>query len=106
MIRKGFLIQAKPGMAKEYERRHNLLWPELYKVLKEHGVLNYTIFLHEQTNQLFCYVEIENEEKFNAIAENDICKRWWKDMTELLICDSPNANKAKEDTLREIFHID
>ena len=105
MIRKGFLIQAKPGMAKEYERRHNLIWPELYSTLKEHGVLNFSTFLHEQTDQLFCYVEIEDEGKFNAIAEKDICKQWWKYMTEVLVCDSPAANKAKEDMLREVFHI-
>ncbi len=37
MVRKAFLIQARPGMAVEYERRHNPIWPELQEALKQHG---------------------------------------------------------------------
>ena len=29
MIRKGFKMKLHPGMEQEYERRHNLLWPEM-----------------------------------------------------------------------------
>ncbi len=57
MIRKAFLIHAKPGLAAEYEKRHNPIWPELEKVLKSHGISNYSIFLHEESNALFCYLE-------------------------------------------------
>ena len=28
-MRKGFKMKLYPGMAEEYERRHNLLWPEM-----------------------------------------------------------------------------
>ena len=31
MIRKAVLFRARPGMAAEYQRRHNPLWPELEK---------------------------------------------------------------------------
>ena len=61
MIRKAVLFQAKPGMAAEYERRHNPIWPDLQKALKSHGASNYSIFLHEETGTLFGYVEIEDE---------------------------------------------
>jgi L-rhamnose mutarotase len=106
MIRKAFLIQVKPNMAEEYQRRHNPIWPDLEKTLQIHGVHNYSIFLHEATDILFGYMEVEDEERFQQIGETDVCRRWWKYMTEVLVCDSDDSPKAKEDMLKEIFHLD
>ncbi|WP_372934301.1 L-rhamnose mutarotase [Mariniphaga sediminis] len=106
MIRKAFLIHAKPGMAVEYEKRHNPIWAELEKVLKAGGISNYSIFLHEETNALFGYMEVEDEEKFQQIGEADVARRWWKYMTEVLICESEDSEKGKEDILREVFRLD
>jgi L-rhamnose mutarotase len=106
MIRKGFLIKSKPGMANEYQRRHNMIWPQLVKALKEHGVSNYSIFLHEETGSLFGYLEVEEAEKYESIAETDVCQRWWKYMTEVLVCESEESPKAREDILEEVFHLD
>ena len=106
MIRKAFLIQAKPGMAAEYQRRHNPIWTDLKKALKAHGISNYSIFLHENTGALFGYLEIEDEKTFQKIGETDVCKRWWRYMTEVLVCESDDSQKAKEDILREVFHLD
>jgi L-rhamnose mutarotase len=59
--RKAFAMSVHAGMEVEYQRRHSPIWTELDSALKEHGVLNYSIFLHPDTGQLFAYVEIENE---------------------------------------------
>ena len=106
MIRKAFLIYAQPGRAEEYQKRHNQIWPELRKVLKEHGVSNYSIFLHENSEYLFGYFEIADEALFNKIGESTVCQQWWKFMTEVLVCESENSPKAKEDMLNEVFHLD
>ena len=106
MIRKAFLMQAKPGMAAEYQRRHNPIWPDLENALKVCGASNFSIFLHEDTDMLFGYVEIEDEEKFRQIADTDVCRRWWQYMTEVLVCESDDSTKGKEDMLREVFHLD
>ena len=106
MIRKAFVIQAKSGMTAEYERRHNPIWPELEETLKRHGVSNYSIFLREDTGELFGYLEVEDEARFQQIAETAVCQRWWRHMTEVLICASADSPKAKEETLREVFHLD
>lgn len=106
MVRKAFVIQARPGMAAEYEKRHNPIWPALQEALHEHGVRNYSIYLHEPTDMLFGYMEIENEEKFRTIGASDVCQRWWVYMKEVLVCDSDDSPKAKEDMLREVFHLD
>jgi L-rhamnose mutarotase len=106
MVRKAFVIQARPGMAAEYERRHNPIWPDLEQALKRHGVANYSIFLREDTGELFGYLEVEDEARFHKIAETDVCRRWWRYMTEVLVSESADSPKAKEDTLRELFHLD
>ena len=106
MVRKAFLIQAKPGMAGEYERRHNPIWTDLKEALKRHGVRNYSIFLREDTGELFGYLEVADEAQFQRIAETDVCRRWWRHMTEVLVSKSANSPKAQEKILREIFHLD
>ncbi len=106
MIRKAFSMQARPGKAGEYERRHNPIWPQLEEVLKRHGLHNYSIFIDEQSNRLFGYVEVEDEERFKALADVEVCHRWWKDMTALLESDTPDSPKAREVELGEVFHMD
>ena len=106
MVRKAFVIQAKPGMAAEYQRRHNPIWPELEETLKRHGVGNYSIFLREDTGEFFGYLEVEDEALFQQIAESKVCQRWWQYMTEVLVSESADSPKAKEDMLKEVFHLD
>ena len=105
MIRKAFLMEVKPGKIDEYEKSHNPIWPELLRALKAHGLHNYSIFHHEKTNQLFGYVEIEDEEKLKEMAEMDVCKEWWLFMKNFLVSDSREAPKAKEEEMREVFYM-
>jgi L-rhamnose mutarotase len=104
MIRKAFVMTLNAGKREEYERRHNPIWPELAALLKSHGIHNYSIFLNEETNQLFGYAEIENEERWNAVAETEVCQRWWAHMKELM--PSNEDNSPKSNGLVEVFHLD
>lgn len=62
MIRKAFKMYLKAGCADEYEKRHNELWPEMKAMIHEYGGHNYSIFLDDETNILYGYIEIEDEE--------------------------------------------
>jgi L-rhamnose mutarotase len=104
MVRKGFVMQLHPGQEAEYERRHNPIWPELEKVLKEHGVTNYSIFLHPGTRQLFGYAELEDEGRWNAIAQTGICRQWWAHMSPLMATNPDQSPMAV--ALKEVFHLD
>jgi len=104
MIRKAFVMSVNEGMEKEYEKRHNPIWPELEKVLKDHGVHNYSIFLDTETRQLFGYVEIEDEARWDAIANTPECQRWWAYMKDIMPSNPDNSPVSKE--LVEVFHID
>jgi L-rhamnose mutarotase len=103
MIRKAFVMSVNPGSEAEYERRHRPIWPELQTVLRAHGVRNYSIFLHAETRQLFAYAEIESEERWAAIAQTDVCRRWWTYMRELMPANTDDSPVAAP--LREIFHL-
>jgi len=104
MIRKAFIMSVNAGSEEEYERRHRPIWPELEQTLKDHGAHNYTIFLDASTRQLFGCVEVENEERWNAIANTPICRKWWAHMKEIMPSNPDNSPVARE--LREVFHID
>lgn len=104
MIRKAFVMSVNAGAEEEYERRHRPIWAELEAVLKEHGVHNYSIFLHPETRQLFAYAEVEDEERWNAIAATEVCQRWWKHMGDVMPSNPDNSPVATG--LREVFHID
>jgi len=102
-IRKAFVMSVNDGAEEEYEKRHNPIWPELEKVLEDHGVSNYSIFLHPETRQLFGYAEIESEEQWAAIASTEVCQNWWKHMGDVM---PSNADHSPVSTqLREVFHL-
>ena len=103
MIRKAFVMSVN-GCEEEYERRHRPIWKELEEVLKAHGVHNYSIFLHPETRQLFGYAEIESEERWAAIAETEVCQRWWKHMSEVMPTNADGSPVSAG--LREVFHLE
>jgi L-rhamnose mutarotase len=104
MIRKAFVMSVNAGAEEEYERRHKPIWKELEAVLKEHGVHNYSIFLHPGTRQLFGYVEIEDEDRWAAIAGTPVCRRWWAHMAEIMPSNPDHSPVSTE--LCEVFHLD
>ncbi len=104
MIRKAFAMSVDPDSQEEYQRRHSPIWPELAETLKAHGVHNYSIFLHPETHQLFGYVEVESEERWNTIAQTEVCRRWWAFMKDIMPSHQDNSPVSVE--LPEVFHLD
>lgn len=104
MIRKAFMMAVNADAHDEYERRHNPIWRELETVLKDHGVANYSIYLESETNRLFGYAEIESEELWNAVAETEICRKWWTFMSDVMPTNGDDSPVSTE--LKEVFHLD
>ena len=103
-IRKSFCMKLISGNENEYKRRHDELWPDLKETLKVHGVHNYFISFSKDTNQLFAYAEIENEELWASISNTSICKRWWDYMSDIMETNDDNSPVATE--LTELFFLD
>ena len=101
--RKAFIMSVNAGAEEEYEERHNPIWPELEKVLKDHGVSNYSIFLLPETRQLFGYAEVESEEQWASIASTDACQKWWEHMADVMPSNPDNSPASAP--LREVFHL-
>ena len=91
------------GAETEHEKRRNPIWPESEKVLKDHGVSSYSIFLHPETRQLFGYAEIESEEQWAAIASTEVCQKWWKHMGDVMPSNADHSPVSA--SLREVFHL-
>ena len=103
MIRKAFVMSVNAGCEEEYERRHRPIWAELEETLRAHGAHNYSIFLHPETRQLFGYVEVEDEARWGAIAQTDVCRRWWQHMSSVMPSNADGSPVATG--LREVFYL-
>ena len=99
MIRKAFVMQVNPDAHEEYARRHNPIWPELEAVLKDHGAHR-----DKARNLLFATVEIESEERWRAVANTDVCQRWWEHMVDVMPSNPDNSPVSTE--LTEVFYLD
>jgi L-rhamnose mutarotase len=103
MIRKAFRMSVHADSHDEYARRHRPIWRELEDTLLAHGVHDYSIFLDPDTSDLFAYAEIESEERWAAIAQTDVCQRWWRHMRDIMPSNPDGSPVARD--LREVFHI-
>lgn len=104
MIRKAFKMFVHPSAHAEYQRRHSPIWAELEAVLLAHGVRSYSIFLDVEKSELFAYAELESEERWAAIAQTEVCQRWWRYMRDLMPTESDHRPKSVP--LAEVFHIE
>ena len=104
MIRKAFVMSVNAGCEAEYEKRHNPIWPELEEVLLKHGVSTYSIFMHPETRQLFAYVEFRDDAQWEAISGTEVCRRWWKHMSDIMPANADHSPKSI--SLPEVFHLE
>jgi L-rhamnose mutarotase len=103
MIRKASIMKVFKDCHEEYRRRHDELWPEMREMLLEHGVVSYSIFLDEENNLLFAYLEIEDEERWAKSAETSVCSKWWEYMEDIMETNEDNSPVSRE--LKEVFFL-
>ena len=104
MIRKSFKMKLYEGMAEEYERRHNLLWDEMKDMIHQYGGHNYSIWLDTETNVLYGYIELEDEELWAKSADTPVCRRWWYYMADIMETNPDNSPVSVD--LRGVFHLE
>lgn len=103
MLRKAFVMQINPDKHQEYQQRHNPIWPELARTLKEHGAHHYSIFLDVSRNLLFAVVDIESEERWNNVAKTEVCQQWWRSMCALMPSNDDGSPVSTE--LTSMFYL-
>jgi len=97
-------MSVNPGQHAEYEQRHRPIWKELANVLLAHGVHTYSVHLDEATGDLFAYAEIEDDARWEAVSQTDVCRRWWRHMRDIMPANPDDSPVAQP--LREVFHLD
>jgi len=104
MKRFGFKMIMKPGCREEYIRRHNAIWPELAKMIKDGGVFDYSIFLDEETNILFGVQKISGEQSSQDMGVNPVVAKWWDYMKDIMETNPDNSPVTIP--LEEVFYME
>lgn len=102
MKRFAFKMKLKPGMQAEYERRHDVIWPELLQLLRESGVSEYSIFLDADTDTLFAFQKVSGDSGSQDLGQNPIVQRWWAYMADLM--DTNPDHSPVTIPLKEVFY--
>jgi len=79
-----FKMRLNPGMAEEYRRRHEAIFPELVELLHEAGVKDYSIHLDPETNTLFGVLWRRRDHTMGSLPETPVMQRWWAHMADIM----------------------
>jgi L-rhamnose mutarotase len=104
MQRNAFKMKLKPGVAVEYKKRHDEIWPELSQEIRAAAVSDYSIFLDEETLTLFAVQKLSDGNTAAALPNSPIVRKWWNAMAPLMDVNPDNSPVVKP--LKEVFHLD
>jgi L-rhamnose mutarotase len=103
MTTRAFRMKLKPGAVAEYHRRHEELWPELSRALRDAGIYDYSIFLDEETLHLFAVLKLWPDNKIEALPQKEVMQRWWDYIADLMEVEP--GNRPREWPLKQMFHF-
>jgi L-rhamnose mutarotase len=103
MQRVGFKMKLLPGFEKEYQKRHDEIWPELQALLSAAGICNYSIFLDEETNILFASLTISDQKKLNELSAQSLMQKWWIFMQDIMETNPDHSPVTIP--LKELFYM-
>ncbi len=98
-----FRMVLKPGMAEEYRRRHDAIWPELVTLLRAAGVRDYSIHLDAATHHLFAVLWRPADHGMATLRDQPVMRRWWDMMADIMEVQADNEPVAAP--LETLFHL-
>ncbi|MFS4417595.1 L-rhamnose mutarotase [Maribacter sp. 2307ULW6-5] len=104
MKRLAFKMKLNPGQKETYIKRHNELWPELKKLLKQAGIRDYSIFFDEETHTLFAYQRLTGDGGSQDLAHQPVVQKWWQHMADIMETNPDNSPVSKP--LEEVFFLE
>jgi len=99
-----FKMKLYPGMVEEYKKRHDGLWPELEKLLKDSGISEYSIYFDEETHILFAFHKQAGEKGSQDLGQTEIVKKWWTFMADIMETNPDNSPVSSP--LTEVFYLE
>lgn len=103
MEKYAFRMTLRPGMAEEYRRRHDAIWPELVSLLKDAGVEDYSIHLDPESNALFGVLWRRKDHSMADLPNHPVMRRWWAHMADIMETHPDNEPVAVP--LIPLFHL-
>jgi L-rhamnose mutarotase len=103
MERVAFKMKLFKGKEDEYKKCHDEIWNELKELLKQTGIKDYSIFLDEETNDLFAYLIIDDAKKLDELPNEPVMKKWWSYMKDIM--ESNPDNSPVSVPLKEVFYL-
>jgi L-rhamnose mutarotase len=103
MQRVAFVMQLHKGQEAEYRRRHDALWPELEKLLKDTGIEEYSIFLNPDTGMLFGMLKVKDKAEMDKLPGHPVMQRWWTYMKDIM--DTHADHSPVSIPLQEVFYL-
>jgi L-rhamnose mutarotase len=103
MERLAFKMLLHKGNEAEYKRRHDLLWPDLTALLKENGILEYTIFMDEETGILIGIMKVADSLKLKDLPLHPVMKKWWAYMKDIMATNEDDSPVSVP--LTEVFYL-
>jgi L-rhamnose mutarotase len=104
MEKYAFKMQLNPGMAAEYRRRHDAIWPELVALLREAGISDYSIYRDKETNILLGVLRRRADHGMEALLQHPVMRRWWEHMRDIM-ARKPDGEPVAV-PLTPMFHMD
>ena len=99
----GFKMKLKPGMGEVYRKRHDSIWPDLKQALVESGIVDYVIFLEEETGQIFAYQHLSDSNTMHSLKDNPILRQWWDFMADIMEVNPDKSPVVSE--LKNVFSL-
>ena len=97
-------LKAGAGVAEEYRRRHDEVWPGVVAALKGAGVSDYSIFLEGATGRLFAVQALCEGHTADELPENPVVREWWAMMADLM--ETGEGDRPVEGELGEVFYME
>lgn len=97
-------LQLKPGMGDEYKKRHDAIWPELSKAIRDAGISDFSIFLDEETGTLFAIQKLSANNTAAELRKTELMQKWWAHMADIMLVNPDNSPIRVP--LKQVFHQD
>jgi L-rhamnose mutarotase len=106
MRRVCFLLKVRADRLDEYRERHEHVWPEMLRALREAGWRNYSLFLRDD-GLLVGYLETDDfQAALDGMSRREVNARWQAEMAPFF--EDLDGRRPDEGlrTLAEVFHLD
>jgi L-rhamnose mutarotase len=95
------------ALIEEYKERHRHVWPEVLQSLRDAGVLDMQIYLHE--NRLYMVLETSDDFSFERKSEmdraNPTVMQWEREMARYQAADPATDASARWQRLECVFAL-